>query len=79
MTRTGRWRGEHLKLGFALQLVTVRWLGTFLEEPLDVPGVVLEFVAEQLPVEDPSQVKRYTERRPTPFDHQQEIRQVYRW
>jgi hypothetical protein len=68
-----------MKLGFALQLVTVRWLGTFLEEPLDVPGVVLEFVTEQLAVEDPSQVKRYTERRPTPFDHQQEIRQVYRW
>ncbi|GAA2313848.1 hypothetical protein GCM10010149_76520 [Nonomuraea roseoviolacea subsp. roseoviolacea] len=30
-------------------------------------------------VADPSQVKRYTERRPTPFDHQQEIRQVYQW
>jgi hypothetical protein len=75
----GRRRGEHMKLGFALQLVTVRWLGTFLEEPLDVPGVVLEFVAEQLAVEDPPQVKRYTERRPTPFDHQQEIRRVYRW
>ncbi|QKW36176.1 Tn3 family transposase [Actinomadura sp. NAK00032] len=75
----GRRRGEHMKLGFALQLVTVRWLGTFLEDPLDVPTVVLDFVAEQLGVKDPSQVKRYTERRTTPFDHQQEIRQVYQW
>ncbi len=75
----GRRRGEHMKFGFALQLVTVRWLGTFLEDPLDVPEVVLEFVAEQLGVEDPSQVKRYTERRPTPFDHQQEIRRVCQW
>ena len=75
----GQRRGQHMKLGFALQLVTVRWLGTFLEDPLDVPGVVLEFVAEQLGVEDPSQVKRYTERRETPFDHQRDIRQAYQW
>jgi len=72
-------RGQHMRLGFALQLVTVRWLGTFLEDPLDVPGVVLEFVAEQLEVEDPSQVKRYAERQPTRFDHQRDIRRVYGW
>jgi hypothetical protein len=57
--------------------VTVRWLGTFLEEPLDVPGAVLDFVAGQLGVADPSQVKRYTERTKTRFDHQWEIRRVY--
>ena len=71
-----RRRGEHMKLGFALQLVTVRWLGTFLEDPLEVPGAVLDFVARQLGVADPSQVKRYTERRKTRFDHQWEIRRA---
>jgi Domain of unknown function (DUF4158) len=52
-TPVDRRRGEHMKLGFALQLVTVRWLGTFLEDPLEVPGAVLDFVAGQLEVSDP--------------------------
>lgn len=72
-------RGEFSRLGFALQLVTVRWLGTFLEDPLDVPGVVLDFVAEQLGVQDPSGVKEYTQRRTTPFEHQLLIREVDGW
>jgi hypothetical protein len=59
--------------------VTVRWLGTFLDDPLDVPVTVLDFVAEQLGVADPSQVKKYTERTKTRFDHQWEIRQVREW
>jgi TnpA family transposase len=67
-------RGEHMKAGFALQLVTVRWLGTFLEDPLDVPGEVLDFVAGQLGLADPSVVKQYAGRVKTKSDHQQEIR-----
>ena len=57
--------------------MTVRWLGTFLEDPLDVPGEVLDFVAGQLGIADPSCVKRYTERAKTQFDHQWEIRRKY--
>jgi hypothetical protein len=67
--------GEHMRAGFALQLATVRWLGKFLEDPLDVPDGVLEFVAgKQLGMADPSEVKRYTERGHTRFDHQWEIK-----
>lgn len=75
----GQRRGQHMKLGFALQLVTVRWLGTFLENPIDVPVAVLEFVAGQLGVGDPSVVTRYLERRETPFDHQRDIRRAFGW
>ncbi|MGE5135249.1 MAG: Tn3 family transposase [Gemmatimonadota bacterium] len=73
----GRHRGEHMKAGFALQLVTVRWLGMFLEDPLDVPGEVLDFMAGQLGMADPSVVKRYTDRVKTKSDHRQEIRRAY--
>src|SRR5260370_31270300 len=51
-------RGDHMKAGFALQLVTVRWLGTFLEDPLDVPGGVLGFVAVQRATAGPPVVEQ---------------------
>jgi hypothetical protein len=72
-----RRRGDHMRLGFALQLTTVRYLGTFLQDPLDVPVVVLERLAGQMEIADPSCVKRYTERRTTPFDHREEIKAAY--
>jgi hypothetical protein len=68
-------RGDHMRAGFALQLVTVRWLGKFLEDPLEVPDGVLEFVAgKQLGMAELAEVKRYTERGHTRFDHQWEIK-----
>lgn len=72
-----RRRVDHLRLGFALQLVTVRALGTFLADPLEVPSAVLDDVAGQLGTADPSCVKRYVERRQTRFDHQAEIIERY--
>ncbi|MGH3411194.1 MAG: DUF4158 domain-containing protein, partial [Streptosporangiaceae bacterium] len=71
-----RRRGSHMKLGFALQLVTVRYVGTFLEDPLEVPVPVLDFVAGQLGIGDSSCVKRYTEREKTRFDHVWEIQRA---
>lgn len=70
-------RTEHHRLGFALQMCTVRYVGLFLEDPLAVPWPVVEHLAVQLDIEDPSVVERYTERRQTLYDHAWEIRDAY--
>lgn len=69
-------RGAQNKLGFALQLTTVRYLGAFLVDPLDVPTAVVDFLATQLGIDDASCVKSYVERPKTPYEHQWEIRRV---
>ncbi len=72
-----RRRGEQNRLGFALQLTTVRFLGTFLADLLDVPWVVVEYLGRQLGIADPSVVKAYSERPATQWEHAAEVRQVY--
>jgi TnpA family transposase len=67
-------RGDHMRLGFALQLTTVRYLGTFLTDPLDVPPLVTEHLAGQLRIGDPGCAARYAERRTTPLEHRDEIK-----
>ena len=41
-------RGNHMRLGCAVQLGTVRFLGTFLEDPCVVPPRVVRFLGDQL-------------------------------
>lgn len=70
-------RSDYSKLGFALQLCTVRFLGTFLARSLDVPEVCIEHLANQLGIEDISELSRYENRGPLHVEHAEEIRQIY--
>jgi hypothetical protein len=55
-----------------VQLTTVRFVGTFVADPVDVPGGVVEYVAEQLGVAAAS-TATYTQREKTRLEHQWEI------
>ena len=70
-------RGDHSRLGLAVQVGTVRYLGRFLEDPLDVPWPVVEYLAGQLGIADASCVEAYTDRPKTAYEHAWEIRRTY--
>jgi len=70
-------RGDHNRMGFGLQLGTLRFLGTFLADPTAVPTEVVDYVAEQVGVSDASCVKGYMARRSTRFEHAAEITATY--
>jgi TnpA family transposase len=72
-----RSRADSHRLGVAVQICTVRYMGLFLEDPLAVPWPVVDYLAEQLGIGDPSQVKRYTERPKTSYEHAWMIRDAY--
>src|SRR6266436_3652636 len=52
-------RGNHNRLGFALQLTTVRFLGAFLDDPLAVPSLVLQTIAQQLSIKNLGVIAAY--------------------
>ncbi|MEQ4724213.1 DUF4158 domain-containing protein, partial [Nonomuraea sp. B19D2] len=70
-------RQDSHRLGVAVQIGTVRYKGLFLSDPLAVPWPVVDYLAEQLGIGDPSQVKKYAVRAQTAYDHAWMIRDVY--
>jgi hypothetical protein len=66
--------GGAITTGSVLQATTVQYLGVFLEDPLDVPWPVVEYLAGQLGIADASCVKRYTARAKTAYEHAWETR-----
>ncbi|MEU0812326.1 DUF4158 domain-containing protein [Streptomyces sp. NPDC005970] len=71
----GRPRAARNRIGWAVQLGTIRYLGTFLENPEEVPAVVVAYVAEQLGLE-PEAFAGYGSGEAR-WDHQEQIRERY--
>ncbi|MEV0435138.1 DUF4158 domain-containing protein [Nocardia sp. NPDC050413] len=66
-------RRDYNRLGFAVQVVTVRYLGMFLPDPVAIPAELVAYLAEQLDIDSPGCLDEYMVRRPTRFEHQAEI------
>jgi hypothetical protein len=73
LSQIARKRGDPNRLGFALQLGTLRYVGLILSDPTDVPPAVIDYVAAEVDAKDPSCVKQYLERRSTRFEHADQI------
>jgi hypothetical protein len=70
-------RGEHNRLGFSVQLTTVRYVGRFLADPLEgVTTEAVDFLAAQLGIADPSCFKRYAQREQTHREHAGKIQKA---
>lgn len=69
-------RSDTNRLGCALQLGTVRFLGTFLPDPTDIPAGAVVFVAEQMQIGDTSCLAPYRDLR-THYLHAAKIKQLY--
>ncbi|MDB0554354.1 DUF4158 domain-containing protein, partial [Ralstonia solanacearum] len=69
-------RGDHNRLGFALQLGTVRYLGKFLDDPLEVPSLVMHAVSKQLGISAANGIDSYRLGRQR-LQHAMEIRAAY--
>ena len=69
-------RGDHNRLGFAVQLCTARFLGTFLETLSDTPKGVIAFVGQQLGIRDLTAFTAYCDARARK-GHVSEIRRRY--
>ena len=70
-------RGDQNRLGVALQLTSVRFLGMFLSDLMQTPELVTEFLAAQLSICNAGSLKNYSQRETTRREHTTLIRKRY--
>ena len=73
-----RQRDPHNRLGYALQLCILRYLGFVPDDLQATPHEVVTFVAEQLEI-DPSVLASYASRRRTQTDHELSVQAYLRF
>lgn len=56
-------RGNHNRLGYAVLLTTVRFVGVLPDKPAAVPVEVLQVLCRQLAIPDPDCLQRYSDHR----------------
>lgn len=72
-------RRAHNRLGYAVQLTSVRLWGRFMPDPREVPVEVAEYLAGQLEIEDASCLKLDGERDGTARTHAGEVQEEGGW
>jgi TnpA family transposase len=75
-SRIAKKRSTHNRLGFAVQLCTLRYLGTFIPDLLQVPGVIIATLANQLALSPTVSLELYS-KGDQRWAHADEIRRHY--
>ena len=69
-------RGTANRLGYALQLTSLRYLGNFPDDICTLPATVITYLAQQLSITDPVAVLDAYQRGETRWDHRKAIRET---
>ncbi len=69
-------RRDHNRLGFAVQLCVLRYLGWTFSDVKEVPVQIIRYLAKQINV-DPESFASYGDREATKYEHLDEIRKEY--